>query len=615
MTKNYFTKYKLIFILISLLIINFCPFLAINKAIAAPKEITPPKRNVLYYGDWSIYDSEGNFYPINIPASYLTHLNFAFLDFDENGNLRFTDKDAAINLPLDNKDIKFGSPNAGVLNAFQELRANNPNLKIGISVGGWSNSGDFSVVTADPTKRKLLVNNLVKFLKYSNMDFVDIDWEYPVEVRKPDKVANKNDEGTPYSTPEDKQNFTKFLKELKSALNKASNKLGKTYELSVALPASKSKLTSDIEMKKVFNIVDFANMMTYDMAGPWNLTSSHHTPLYTNPLDNKFGEAPSVDLTVKFLANNGIPSNKIVVGVAYYTRGWNKVKDGSDPNLPGLFGEATLSFKDADGTLTRGALNENPMKIGSGGRAAGVWSYRNLYKLKKLYPNIQEYWDDTAKAPYLYDETTGIFFSYDNAKSITEKANYVNRNNLGGILAWMSSQDAPSNPNSSVRDELTKSSYNGLFNGSKLPSHNIIYPNLNISTSIKALKQGSGYEITITNNEKLQEKDEVLSALERNFKTIKLPIIYIDSNTNFTSTNNPLNKITNKDNQTIIELKGIPNDGNIAPGESYTFTITSDDKQNNVAKIKSIDLSQRITPNGPLLGKQKIYTSRGLFKK
>ncbi len=94
------------------------------------------KRNVMYYGDWSIWGGQGNFYPKDIPADQLTHLNFAFLDFDANGNLQFTDKDAAVGAPVGEEGVQWGGANAGILSAFQELRAKNPNLKIGISVGG-----------------------------------------------------------------------------------------------------------------------------------------------------------------------------------------------------------------------------------------------------------------------------------------------------------------------------------------------------------------------------------------------------------------------------------------------------------------------------------------------
>ena len=52
------------------------------------------KRNVMYYGDWSIWGGENKFYPKDIPADQLTHLNLAFLDFNASGDLIFCDKDA-----------------------------------------------------------------------------------------------------------------------------------------------------------------------------------------------------------------------------------------------------------------------------------------------------------------------------------------------------------------------------------------------------------------------------------------------------------------------------------------------------------------------------------------
>src|SRR5699024_12780820 len=52
---------------------------------------------------------------------------------------------------------------------------------------------DFSKVAADPIKRAKYVENVMQFLKYTDMDFIDVDWEYPNSVRQPDLVDNKND--------------------------------------------------------------------------------------------------------------------------------------------------------------------------------------------------------------------------------------------------------------------------------------------------------------------------------------------------------------------------------------------------------------------------------------
>ncbi|CUQ00039.1 chitinase B [Clostridium baratii] len=252
------------------------PFTSKNDiAVTAEKSTSKTKRNVMYYGDWSVWGGQGSFYPKDIPADQLTHLNFAFLDFDANGQLIFTDKGAACENPVGMDGVIWGDPNAGILPALQDLRAKNPNLKIGVSLGGWSKSGDFSVVAADSSKRAKFIENVMKFIKYTNMDFVDLDWEYPGAVREPDKVDNQNDEGTTQGRPEDKENYILLLKDFRKALDKQGAELGKTYELSVALPAPKEKVDLGIDVDALFDTVDFANIMTYDMRGAWDTISGH----------------------------------------------------------------------------------------------------------------------------------------------------------------------------------------------------------------------------------------------------------------------------------------------------------------------------------------------------
>ena len=582
-----------------------------GENVSAVESATHAKRNVMYYGDWSIWGGQGNFYPKDIPADQLTHLNFAFLDFDKNGNLVFTDKDAAVGAPVGQEGVQWGGANAGILQAFQELRAQNPNLKIGVSLGGWSKSGDFSEVAADKTKREALVNNVMKFLDYTNMDFVDVDWEYPASVREADKVDNQNDEGTPNARPEDKENYILLLKDLRKALDEQGKALGKTYELSVALPAAKEKLDLGIDVKELFNTVDFANIMTYDLRGAWDETSGHQTGLYTNPNDPTKGKGYSVDESVDYLLDQGAAANKIVIGAAYYTRGWEKVSsEGTSTETPGLFGKAEVVNKDADQTPTRGAENEAPCKAGDSGRKGGVWSYRSLDELKKKYPGLKEYWDDTAKAPYLYDEATGAFFTYDNVKSITEKSKYVNENKLGGMIAWMASQDATTD--STKRDELTKATKQGLFGDEALPTFDIKYKELDITCTVKPYAEAGttnqGYEITIKNNEKAEESDAVLKEVEKSSETIKMPKLYIYHDAGNLSAGDSLaGKVTNEGGYTVVDISGVYEGATIAQGGSYTLKLKSDKAVEDASAIESIELSQRILSTGAELGKQTLY--------
>ncbi|MFR2527157.1 MAG: glycosyl hydrolase family 18 protein [Clostridium paraputrificum] len=598
----------------ALLLTNGIPISALTQSSNTTEitsQATTGLRNVMYYGDWSIWGGQGNFYPKDIPADKLTHLNFAFMDFNASGELIYCDKDAAIGHPLGNAGVTYGDVNGGILNAFQVLRAENPNLKIGVSLGGWSKSGDFSTMAANASTRAKFVENVMKFIKYTNMDFVDLDWEYPGEYREPDKTDNTNDEGTPNASPQDKDNYILLLQDLKNALNKQGKELGKTYELSVALPAGVSKIEAGIDVDKLFDIVDFANIMTYDMAGAWSTTSGHQTALYANPNAPEEYKGLSVNECVNYYISQGAERQKIVIGAAYYTRGWEQVSDkGVDPNNPGLFGEAAVVNKNADLTPTPGALNESPLKNGEGGRAGGVWGYNALDKLKAKYTGLKEYWDDSAKAPYLYNPETGAFFTYDNVRSIQEKAKYVKENNLGGMIAWMASQDATTT--STKRDELTNATKEALFGSGELPKYDVKYTNPNLTCTVTPVTQAWGtggvLNVSIKNNEKLSESGEVLSTVETAAKTVKNMKVYIKTNgVAITGSQYPAGPVSKVGDYYVIDFGGMSDGKLMKPGTEFTFDLNLDKAIEDTSSIISVEVSQRMYQTSPEIMKQTIW--------
>lgn len=575
---------------------------------------TQKYRNVMYYGDWSIWGGQKNFYPQDIPADQLTHLNFAFLDFDANGNLIFADKDADSGHPLNQPGVTYGDVNGGILNGFQVLRDKNPNLKIGVSLGGWSMSGDFAVVAANPTLRAKLIKNTLDFIRYTNMDFVDLDWEYPSDVRDPDLCDNARDEGTKYSKPEDKQNYVTLLKEFREALDKQGQDLGKKYELSVALPAPIAKVDKGIDVPGIFKYVDFANIMTYDMRGAWDDISGHHAGLYTNPNDPLKGKGLSVDESVKYFMSKGAPAEKIVIGAAYYSRGWEKISnENTNSSTPGLFGKATQVNKDADFTPSYGAKPEAPLKNGEGGRNTGTWSYGSFDELKKAYPGLKEYWDDSAKAPYMYNESTGAFFTYDNVRSIQEKAKYIKENQLGGMIAWMASNDKPTTPGSQVRDELTKATKVALYGDEPLVKHDIPRERMNVTAKVSygpaQYGGGSIINIAVTNNEKMTTAGEVLTTVERAAKSLKNTKVYIEmtDGIKITGAQYPTPVVKEENGYYVCDLGGLA-DGKIwAPGTTRTYTLTTDKPLSSVNDIVSVFYTQRMYLDSAEFGKQSLF--------
>lgn len=573
---------------------------------------TQKYRNVMYYGDWSIWEGQKKCMPSEIPVDKLTHLNFAFMDFNAQGELEWTDLDAATGHGLGYEGVTYGDLNGGIINAFQMLKLDNPNLKIGLSLGGWSKSGDFTAVSKNPTIRAKFVKNVCDFIRYTNMDFVDIDWEYPASPREPDLCDNSRDEGTRDGSPADKEYFIALLQEFRTALDKQGKELGKKYELTAALPAPIAKLEAGIDLKRTFELLDFGNMMTYDMRGAWDDNAGHQSGLYTNPNDPLKGYGLSIDECVQYLLSKGVPSEKIVIGACFYTRGWEKVSnDKVDPNSPGLFGKAEKCTMDADFTKSYGAYPEAPLKDGEGGRMTGTWSYNSLDALKKKYPNVKEYWDDIAKAPYLYAEN-GAFFTYDNQRSIAEKTKYVKEQNLGGVISWMASQDAKTE--TGKRDELTNAIYRGLYGEDKLPEYHVDFERLDLSVTTSfgpaQFGTGSSLKITVTNNSKTSASGEVLSRVEKVQKSLKNAKLYIETDGfKIVGREYPTPEVKEENGYYTFDFGGSFQDKIWAPGTSKTFNLTTDKKLENLDGLVNVFITQRMYLNSTEYGKQSLIGS------
>lgn len=553
---------------------------------------TPQYRSVMYYGDWSIYAGQKNFYPSKIDGSLITHLNFAFMDMDANGNLVLCDEHADFMAILPEQNgLTYGEPYAGVLGAMNILRSKYPNMKIGISVGGWTRSGDFAAVAANPTARANFANNISKFVDYLGFDFVDIDWEYPTAVRESDPVVNgvTIDEGCP-GGPADTRNFTLLMQDIRTSLDTLGRQNNKYYELSAAMSASPAMM-SMIEYDQVMEILDFANMMTYDLNGAWAPYTGHQTALYSNPAYDPAtqpGGVFSVDSCIQYLRNtygNSIDYSKIVVGVAPYTRGWAGVQnDGRDPSNPGLYATAEPnSVKAADGTTS------------------GTFSYTDVPMLKSTY-NLTEYYDETAEAPYIYNPATGYFFTYDNERSVAAKGNYVKQNGLGGLISWMASLDSGNTISQVMKDSL--------YGNASIPDQTIITTKPSVSLSITAT-DSTTYTLTLRNNETAVESNAALRNAELFKKTVMYPKLYIKSSSGASfSAGSESGSVTNSGGYGVIDLSSVYAAKALKPGTSHTFTIRTNGTT-SVSDIQSVTMTQRILTTLDEFGEQTIYGSSG----
>ena len=397
------------------------------------------KKIVGYFPEWGIYSGHNNYVPAKVPFDKITHLNYAFATIKD-GVIANFDNYAATEATLGEA---WDSPYKGNLGQFKKLKKNYPHLSVMVSIGGWTQSGNFHNVAATPQSRERFAQSVIQYIRKYDFDGVDIDWEYPGSYREPDKTDNANDQGTPNADDSERETFTLLLKTLREHLDAASKQDGKYYQLTAAMGASFTNIEF-ADPSKYAKYLDFINLMTYDMHGAWDVQTNHQSALYANP------DAPdnlNVDAVVEKFLSYGVDPKKLIVGTPFYSRGWKGVVP-NDPSsgLKGLFADAS-----------GGAHG-----IWDGGVAGGMNPYYHVVEMEKD-PSFKKYYDDAAKAPYLYSESKQEMYTYEDKQSLSAKVDYVKSHQLGGIIIWELSADAPANSTDSLLRVIANGFYpNGI---------------------------------------------------------------------------------------------------------------------------------------------------------
>lgn len=220
-----------------------------------------------------------------------------------------------------------------------------------------------STIISDFDKRQALIDNIVELVEIYDLDGLNLDFE------------NLN--------LEDKSNYSRLVIELAPRLKA----LGKTFSVDVTAPDGSENWSLCFDRNVIGHVADYIVFMAYDQYG--NGTKAGTTAGY-NWVENNIN---------KFLDQEVVKSEKIILGIPLYTRIWTISDDeAKDPSK-------TVDMKDVDSVIA-----------GKG----------------------EKKWDDTLKQYYIeYNDGNNIRKMWiEDEKSIIAKIGLANKYKLAGIAFW-----------------------------------------------------------------------------------------------------------------------------------------------------------------------------------
>nr|WP_310618291.1 glycosyl hydrolase family 18 protein [Pantoea cypripedii] len=496
---------------------------AANLEKNVPFQLNSNKIVGMYFDEWAYW--ERSYTADLVPAKNLTHIFWSFLglcDFGAqrpgNVTLPVTNNTGLIaegnergqkilkamcgqgNFPVENGETSWEGndtpakqqgdfsvsrydPQASYfgLKALERMKKANPQLKVMVSVGGWSMSAPFHAMVETKEGRDIFVKSIMNFLsEYPFVDGIDLDWEF-IGFTGTSAMGDLAIDG--YQN--EREHYTALVKQLRSAMD-AQYSGAQRKQLSAAFSASPAKLAA-IDFNSLKDDFDFINIMTYDMYGAFARNPGHHAGVYAKPIagtyyqqgnQNKIkDEAGNIvidgqgnDMTgeqaqrgfsaegaVKAILDNNpdFPSEKLVVGAAAYSRGWHSVS--VKPQHDKLFWHGIANGEE----VSRKGLGSN------GTFENGVTDYRELYDTF-ISKKQDTYYDKQAEAAYIWKPIASVngnptaqVETFDSQRSVIAKGDLLKKYKLGGMFVW-----AASNDNGLILNSMNAAVCNKLANGS-----------------------------------------------------------------------------------------------------------------------------------------------------
>ncbi|MGL4820601.1 MAG: glycosyl hydrolase family 18 protein, partial [Bacilli bacterium] len=436
-------------VLTSVVTFNFATANSAKAATTPQKTYGDLKRKIVgYFPEWSYKSKEHNFFGVeNLQWDSLTHIQYSFATVnDQTNKIDFSDRKAAIEETFAGRDMQHKGqpvsldptlPYKGHFNMLQVMKKKYPDVKILISVGGWGASRGFFKMLDSEANMEIFANSVVDFLRTYNFDGVDIDFEYYSATSQSGNPADFDLSESRRKTINASYNTMHRI--LREKLDAAGAQDGKQYVQSAAVTAS-SWVLGGVSSNDFVNYLDFVSVMSYDYHGGWNEFVENQANIYPDPADRETTQMlmPTLSFDWSYRYYRGVlPAEKILMGIPYYTRGWENVSGGTN----GLHGSSKTP---ATGKYNIWGDDLNNDGVLEPAGANPLWHVLNLIDQDA---NTKRYWDPVGKVPHVWNDKDRVFLTFEDEESIDERLKYIKEKNLGGALIWVMDGDFGPNPN------------------------------------------------------------------------------------------------------------------------------------------------------------------------
>lgn len=225
-----------------------------------------------------------------------------------------------------------------------------------------SNMSETSKMLSDYKSRENVINQIIKYIKQYNLDGINIDFEGMYET--------------------DKDNFSRFLIEIRPRLNE----IGAVLSVDVTAPDGAPEWSLCYDRYTIGKVADYVMFMAYDQYGVSATkagTTAGHNWVEAN--------------VKKFLGQEEVKAEKIILGIPFYTRVW----------------------KENNGNVTSNVVN--------------IGNVNNV-----IPSNATKTWDEDLQQYYVEYKKGGATYKIwvEDEKSIEAKLDLVSKYNLGGAAYW-----------------------------------------------------------------------------------------------------------------------------------------------------------------------------------